>query len=371
MADRNRDPAPLTVVDPGVLETYLQSLFGASTQVLSVDRIGGTATGDVKRFGYGTAFHVAYRSNGRDRAAVFQTVRPGPHGHETMADRAQLLLSNYHTFSSLPRHVRALDVGEVDTTGALRTLGNATELFILTEYAEGTGHDRDFFRIRDSGVLTEEDLRRSDQLCDYLVKIHAVRKDDPGLYARRIRELVGHGECIMGLTDAYPERHGFIDRDLLEQVEHQVVRWRWRLKARTSRLCQVHGDFHPWNILFEDDGQFHILDRSRGEWGEAADDVSCLTVNYLFFSLQRNGRLDGAFQTLFTRFWARYLEQTGDRELLSVVAPFFAFRGLVLASPVWYPDLSDAIRRRIFSFVRNVLDAGSFEPDRVNDYCEA
>jgi aminoglycoside phosphotransferase family enzyme len=175
----------------------------------------------------------------------------------------------------------------------------------------------------------------------------------------------------MGLTDAYPERHGFIDRDLLEQVEHQVVRWRWRLKARTSRLCQVHGDFHPWNILFEDDGQFHILDRSRGEWGEAADDVSCLTVNYLFFSLQRNGRLDGAFQTLFTRFWARYLEQTGDRELLSVVAPFFAFRGLVLASPVWYPDLSDAIRRRIFSFVRNVLDAGSFEPDRVNDYCEA
>lgn len=28
-----------------------------------------------------------------------------------------------------------------------------------------------------------------------------------------------------------------------------------------------------------------MLDQSRGEWGEAADDVSSMTINYLFFGL--------------------------------------------------------------------------------------
>ena len=99
--------------------------------------------------------------------------------------------------------------------------------------------------------------------------------------------------------------------------------------------------------------------------------MSCLTINYLFFSLQRSGRLEGNFEVLFKRFWSRYLEHTGDREVLSVVAPFFAFRGLVIASPVWYPNLSETNRRRIFSFIRNVLDDDVFDPNKVNEYCEA
>jgi hypothetical protein len=48
---------------------------------------------------------------------------------------------------------------------------------------------------------------------------------------------------------------------------------------------------------------------------------------YLFFSLQRYGRLEGAFVTLFSRFWQRYLSATGDDELHAVVGPFFAFWG--------------------------------------------
>ena len=41
-----------------------------------------------------------------------------------------------------------------------------------------------------------------------------------------------------------------------------------------------------------------VLDRSRGEWGEPADDVTSLTMNYLFFSLQRSGRLDGNLEVI-------------------------------------------------------------------------
>jgi aminoglycoside phosphotransferase (APT) family kinase protein len=102
--------------------------------------------------------------------------------------------------------------------------------------------------------------------------------------------------------------------------------------ACTHRLRQVHSDFHPWNILLRSAADFSVLDRSRGEYGDPADDVRSLTLNYVFFSLQRSGRLEGAYQTLFLRFWNRYLEKSHDLEMLNVAAPFLAFRGLVMAS---------------------------------------
>src|SRR6185369_253401 len=120
---------------------------------------------------------------------------------------------------------------------------------------------------------------------------------------------------------------------LLEKIEHMCVDWRWRLKGLTHRLRQVHGDFHPWNILFRSGIDFSLLDRSRGEYGDPADDVTSVTMNYLFSSLQRSGRLEGALGTLFHRFWQRYLDASGDCEMLKVAAPYLAFRGLVMASP--------------------------------------
>ncbi len=174
----------------------------------------------------------------------------------------------------------------------------------------------------------------------------------------------------MGLTDSYPD-HPLFTREVLERIEHRAVEWRWQLKPLTHRLRQVHGDFHPWNILFSAGTDFRLLDRSRGEFGDPADDVTCLTSNYLFFSLQRSGRLEGLFESLFQRFWDRYLEKTGDREMLQVVAPFFAFRGLVMASPVWYPNLGAAVRERLLHFILNVLDSDRFDPALVNKYCGA
>jgi hypothetical protein len=228
----------------------------------------------------------------------------------------------------------------------------------------------DLERIRDTGTLTDLDLARADALCDYLIAIHGGRGDNPELYVRRIRELVGDGECIMGLTDSYP-LHTLFTPQVLQEIEQRCVSWRWRLKNRTHRLRQVHGDFHPWNILFGSGVDFRLLDRSRGEFGKPADDVTSLTLNYFFFSLQRSERLEGSFEILFRRFWERYLEGSGDREMLGVVAPFFAFRGLVMASPIWYPSLTDTVRRRLLAFILAVLGADTFDPALVNTYCGA
>ena len=354
------------------VEAYLASVFRRPVALLALAPLGETPNDkSIKFYGYGTPIRVDYQLRaGEHRTAVLHTMHPGPFGHEYMEDRAQVLLWEHRSFNNLPGHVHSLDVGGFRPGGALATLGDVTELFLLTEYAEGQPYVLDMERLRDTGTLSAADLNRADALCDYLVEVHGVKYGDPGLYARRIRELIGHGECIMGIGDAYPP-HPLITSEVLAGIEHRCVDWRWRLKERSHRLCRVHGDFHPWNILFRAGADFTVLDRSRGEYGDPADDVACLTMNYLFFSLQRSGRLEGPFEALFMRFWERYLAATGDREMLQVSAPFFAFRGLVMASPLWYPTLTNMIRQRLITFITSLLNADSFDPTQVNRYCGA
>jgi len=351
------------------IECYLKSTLGASAHILDLKVLGQPNGEEIKSYGYGKPLLIDYESDGARKKAVLHTVKPGPFGHEHMADRAQALLWDHASFNLLPRHVRSIDVAAVRRDGGAVSLGDAEEFFVLTDYAEGQCHADDFFKMRDEKRLTPLDVERSDALCDYLVEIHSVRGGEPGLYVRRIRELVGHSECIMGLIDSYPAGGGSIDGRMLQWIERCCVDWRWRLKDRVHRLRQVHGDFHPWNILFRKGADFGVLDRSRGEWGEPADDVTCLTMNYVFFSLQRSGRLEGNFETLFRRFWDRYLAKSGDSEMLQVAAPFFVFRGLVMAHPVWYPDLHQSVREKLFAFMNSVLETKQFDPGEVNRYC--
>jgi hypothetical protein len=354
------------------IERYLRAVLGAPVTVLNITMLGGDpASGDIKAYGYGVPLKVDFRTKSDNcRTAVLHTMTPGPFGHEHMSDRAKELLWEHRAFNRLPRHVRSLDVGGCQTGGQLISLGKVEEFCLLTEYLEGESYAHDLERIRDSGGISELDLARADALCDYLVQIHKLPGSDPGFYVRRVRELVGDGECIMGIADSYPP-HPLVSPAFLEKIEHLCVSWRWRLKGATHRLRQVHGDFHPWNILFRSGVDFSLLDRSRGEYGDPADDVTSITLNYLFFSLQRSERLEGGFETLFLRFWNRYLERSGDREVLKVAAPFLAFRGLVMASPMWYPALSDAVRRKLLAFIVAVLEIENFVPEKVNQYCGA
>jgi aminoglycoside phosphotransferase (APT) family kinase protein len=352
---------------PQALAAYLGAVHGRAVSDVRVTPLGGGRQGD-KGYGYGVPLRLDYALDGASRRAVLETVRPGPFGHEHMADRAQSLLWAHDAFRRLPRHVASLDVGAVRSSGALVQLGNAEELFMLAEFVEGREYADDLLKLRAGEKLEPLDLERADALCDYLVEVHRVAGPDAGLYVRRIRELVGHGECVFGVADSYP-KDGPVAPQALEGIERKLVEWRWKLRDKTHRLRQVHGDFHPWNILFRAGADFSVLDRSRGEWGEAADDVTCLALNYLFFSLQRSGRLESAFERLWRRFWERYLERSGDRELLEVAAPFLAFRGLVMANPVWYPALDATVRRKLLSFIINVLGETTFDPARANEYC--
>jgi Phosphotransferase enzyme family len=352
-------------------ERYLESRSSRPIRIQEVAELGKEAKGaaDLKRFGYGRPFLIAYRSDGREERLVFHRIRRNAFGREREDDRDAAVWLDFRTFNRLPRHVPALDL-VLRTAEGIRSIAGGKELLLVTAYRPGRLYAEDLLRLQRKGIADPLDFRRASALARYLARIHRIKHGDPLLWRRRLRDLVGHGEGIMGLTDSYSRALSYVDERGLRELEESANRWRWRLKALPQRLSQVHGDFHPFNILFEEREEFHLLDRSRGEWGEPADDVSCISINYLFFSLQNSGRIETPFRKLHDKFWERYFALRQDEELLYVIQPWLAWRALVLASPIWYPDLSEEVRRKILTFARRVMASERYDYHSADQYFE-
>jgi len=351
------------------VEEYLSSVYKTAVKVLRVVPLKGGQVADLKGFGYGIPYLIEFSFREQTKRAVLETIRPEGFGHDYFSDRGGILIWQNSAFNILPKHVRSVDVGSFSSDGeTLKSLGDCVEFFILTEFVDGSLYHNDLDRIKETASVTDLDEERCVALSEYLAEIHSVKKNASELYVRRIRDLTGHGEGIFGLTDSYPSNLGYIDEKFLIEFEKRCLEWRWRLKHKTHRLSQVHGDFHPWNIMFRQGLDFTVLDRSRGEWGEPADDVAAMTINYIFYSLQAFEEMNGPFGRLFILFWKNYLDKTGDDEILTVIQPFYAWRSLVIASPIWYPNLALPVRKKIFRFADKVLRAKEFEFERAETY---
>jgi hypothetical protein len=59
------------------------------------------------------------------------------------------------------------------------------------------------------------------------------------------------------------------------------------------------------------------------------------------------------------------LKKTKDGEILITIQPFFAWRGLVIASPIWYPNLNREVRKKLFKFVKNILKCKVFNFEQI------
>lgn len=351
------------------IKLYLEDIYQEEIHLEYIGPIDkkDKAKEDLKEFGYGKNILIEFTLHEERKSFILSTMNKNTFGHYFFYDRARSLMLAHSCYNNLPHHVRSIDVGAFTGERKFKSAGNCKEFFILREKVEGTLYYLDLEKIENTESLTVLDMNRCIALANYLAQIHSEKSDEEVLYIRRLRELIGHGECIMGLTDSYPKDAEFITRTDLETIEKKCIEWRYKLKNKTHRLCQVHGDFHPWNILFREGEDFSVIDRSRGEWGEAADDVTALSINYLFYALQNNHdeKVRDNFLFLFNLFWETYLARSDDNEILSLVAPFYAWRGLVIASPLWYPDLEVEIRTKIFTFINDVLTQDTFELDSV------
>lgn len=345
-------------VDKAGFESYLAGKFGEA-RLLELSALGEGA--------HGTGYLALVDTPAGRRKYVVKTLGHREDlGHLYPSDRAAVFLLAFDEYGNLPRHVRPVDVLSHHGDGSLHSISGGVEYYLVMELAEGVNYFTDLHRMGTYAGLRSADARKIDVLARYLSEIHAVKIDSKAHYYRKLRDTIGHGECIMGVFDSYPE--GIVSFGEMAEVEKKCIDWRARLKPRYERLSEIHGDFHPGNILFTGPEDFVLLDRSRGPWGDTADDVTALAINYVFFSIIYHGTVEKAYFEGLNLLFRRYVELTGDEEILKVTAPFFAFRGVVVANPKFYPDVTPAQRALILRFINNVLDSESFSPAGVNEY---
>jgi hypothetical protein len=321
----------------------------------------------------GSGFLIEMKTPEGSRSYVIKALLSEGLGHDYPSDRAAVFLLDFDEYKNLPKHVRAVDVLSEREDGTVRSIGGGKEYYLLMEKAEGRHYFHDLTEFSRKDSLDEYDRKKIMAMASYLAAIHAVKKDSRTLYLRKLRDTVGHGECLMGVFDTYPD--GIIPDEQMSIIIKKSIDWIIKLKPKYKRLSQIHGDFHPGNIWFARSNEkgsevvdFTLLDRSRGPWGEPADDITALTINYLFFSVRVHSDIRGAYREGLDLFFDEYIRLTGDEEIVEVVAPFFAFRGVVVANPVFYPELTPGQRDILFRFVRNILDAERFEYKKINEY---
>ncbi len=363
-------PSSRSLVPPGLRE-LLRELFPGSRLVdASPLRADSDAAADearsrtAKAAGYGlpVRLRLADASSGAEMDLVFRTASANDFGHDRRSDRAQELLLAFDSFDRIPDHVAALDVGAILDDGRLASLRRAGEFYLLTAYAPGELYAGDLRRIARERTARPRDVARADALARYLVELHSVPGERPAAYRRAIRDLVGHGEGIFGVIDSYPDDVPGAPPARLAAIEERCVEWRWRLRGEEARLRRTHGDFHPFNILFAGETELTVLDTSRGCQGDPADDVSALALNYVFFALEEPASWRDGLGILWRRFWTEYARGGRDERLHAVIAPFLAWRGLVMASPAFYPALPGDARDRLLGLVEEALAADRFDP---------
>ena len=314
----------------------------------------------------GSGFLIDTQTPEGIKSYVIKMLLPEGLGHDYPSDRASVFLLDLDEYNHLPRHVKALDVLSEKENGSIQSIGGGKEYYLMMEQAEGENYFSDLVELSQQKKLESRDKEKIQRMAAYLAEIHATKWDSKVLYWRKLRDTVGHGECLMGVFDTYPE--SALDFYQMAEIVKKTIDRVYRLKQNYRRLSQIHGDFHPGNIWFREDLNFVLLDRSRGPWGDPADDITALTINYIFFSIKKFGDVQGPYLEGLQLFFEEYVKLTRDTKLFEVVAPFFAFRGAVVANPTFYPEVTSGQRDLLIRFIHNVLDEHLFRIEKINDY---
>jgi hypothetical protein len=367
MVDANRvgmTPSELEKVVAKQLREHVARLYPGA-KVVSIEPLGpdsGATSGvATKAAGYGLPVRLTIEDGDGRREVVWRVASANEFGHDRRADRAAAMVQAFDDFGTIPQHVRAVDLGVIGADGGLQSVRDSTEHYLITTYAPGTIYAHELRRIATDRIATTVDIGRVETLARYLAALHTPVAPAGTRYRRAIRDLIGSGEGIFGIIDGYPADVPGAPRERLKEIERDCAAWRWRLRDRDERLTRTHGDFHPFNIVFDGD-ELTLLDASRGGCGDPADDVTALAINFLLFAIDVPGSWEQGLGVLWRQLWHRYQVLRPDGGLLEVAPPFLMWRTLVVANPKFYPKLSSRGRDKLLGFASEVLAERTLDP---------
>jgi len=183
------------IIDEAKASNYLSKILQQNFQLKSIKQLGAGILG--------IAYRLELEVEGEKRLLVLKTLSSKGFGQDFSADRANRLIYAHSVYNKLLNHVKSYDVGAILNDGSLTSLSEADEFFLIMDFIDGQSYAEDLERIKERGTSTVLDIERVKILAEYEAKIHSSRIDNPPLYIRRIRDLIGRGDCIMGIIDTY------------------------------------------------------------------------------------------------------------------------------------------------------------------------
>ena len=253
------------------------------------------------------------------RRFVFRTQASNEFGHDRRADRAEAALLAYDLFGRYPdARARARRRGASPPTGASSRCGGAGEFWLATGWAEGTLYAEDLRRIAREGARPARPraLRGAGALPGPAARARRSTTRRPGGARCATSSATARGSSGWS-TPTRPtcrrrRRPGSArSRSAASPRAGRSAAAPARLTAHPRRLPPLQ---HRLRAAGAGRGgsAFTLLDASRGGRGDPADDVTALSVNYVFFALDHPGAWARGLGALWRRFWEVYLGARGD-----------------------------------------------------------
>lgn len=348
------------------IEKYLKEKYKGKISNIEIKKLGSGVLG--------TGYSLKFKLNGKNKTLVLKSLFTENLGMDHYSDRAASLLDAHDNYNKMKDHVKSEDVLAHNENNSLTSIGKAKEFYILMEEAKGEDLFKDFEKIKETKQLTEETKEKIKKISDFLVELHKNKHESIPLYRRKIRDTLGSGGSLIGLLDMHPDpAFKQFEEKWIQIVKLSINFWK-RSRNMHNRLCEIHADYHPGNLWFENQ-KLTILDRSRGRFGEPADDITAFAINPIMYSLMTNGNFEGPFKEMFDIFWNNYFKQTNDKEMRKIMAPYIAFRVSVVTNPIFYNDealggkeKATFIRSRMINLALNILKDNEFNPEKINFY---
>jgi len=349
------------------IKEYLKKNFKGKIGNLSIKELGSGVMG--------TGYLLDFTINLVTKRLVLKSIFANNLNLDHYSDRAQNFFLAHDSYNSMKNHIKSKDVISVNSQGELKSVGDSKEFFILMEEAKGQDFFKDLEKIGEQGFVDEITKKKILILSDFLVKLHSKKVGSISMYRRKTRETLAGGGSVAMILDSWPEEvYSVFKSEWKEIIKRCVDVWD-SSRNLTNRNCEIHGDFHPGNLWFNEDLNLTVLDRARGISGEPADDISAFVLNPIFYSVKKYGKFEGEYKEVFDLFWNNYFSKTLDKEMRKVLGLYFAFRTSVVCHPVFYSDdffggkeKAEITRSKMIHFSLNVLRDKEFSPSKINEY---
>ncbi|MBW2984175.1 hypothetical protein KY361_03615 [Candidatus Woesearchaeota archaeon] len=347
-----------------VIKKYLEKKEKKPVRILVYEKLGSGW--------HGVGYKIIYMVDRALKTVILRVERPVGFSHDYPSDRAKVFILQHALSGLIPNHIRSIDVVGL-SKNKIVSIGGCKDFYQFVEEAQGTYYKEDLDKLLKKGHLGTIDRKKALFLSNYLVDLHKKKFKGPedmakSIHRRHTRDVIGNGEMLIGVLDTYPGRVDWLSKEDITDLIKRAVAFREKIKDKHNRLCRMHGDFHPANIIFRNSNKLKVLDASRELWGEPADDITSLGINYIWYALMHKGNFSGPFKELFEIFWDTYISKTKDYGVNKIAPLFFAFRGVVVAHPTFYKGQSDNTRSKIFNFINAVLDEEEFDYKKINHY---